>query len=504
MTLIISAIARQAEIQPCAPALTNGEFTLDYQALQQATLAAAATLVARNRGTTALALDNGPAWAIADLALLAAGSPCLPLPGFFSPAQQVHALRNAGADWLLTDRPDYYKPLLETGAIEARREEDISLGPCRAARFALNTNNWASQRPAGTAKITYTSGTTGTPKGVCLSEGAIHATAASLASAAQFSSGDRHLALLPLSTLLENVGGLYAPLLAGACAVLMPLAKVGMAGASGLSIDTLITALATQRATTAILIPEMLRGLCSALMHGGVRPSTLRFLAVGGATVSPTLLAHARNAGLPVYEGYGLSECASVVALNTAATYRSGSVGRPLPHVQIRIGDEHEILVRGAGFLGYAGEDIQTNDWYPTGDCGYFDAEGFLFLTGRRKNIFITSYGRNISPDWVESELLAHDAIAQAWVHGEARPWNCAVITVRTGASASAAEAAVQSANGLLPDYARVRHWISSVEPFSPTNGELTPNGRLRRDALATRYGALLDQLYMEDCRELL
>jgi long-subunit acyl-CoA synthetase (AMP-forming) len=310
--------------------------------------------------------------------------------------------------------------------------------------------------------------------------------------------------LLPLSTLLENVGGLYAPLLAGACAILMPLTKVGMAGASGVSIATLIAALATQRATTAILIPEMLRGICSALTHGGVRPSTLRFLAVGGATVSPTLLAQAWKAGLPVYEGYGLSECASVVALNTADAHRSGSVGRPLPHVQIRIGDEHEILVRGAGFLGYAGEEIQTNDWYATGDCGYFDADGYLFLTGRRKNIFITSYGRNVSPDWVESELLAHESIAQAWVHGEARPWNSAVITARAGASATAVEAAVQSANGRLPDYARLRCWIASTEPFSTTNGELTPNGRLRREALVTRYGARLDQLYMEDRCELL
>ncbi len=497
MQSVIAALAGHAGTQPARRAISDARQALDYGSLHVAVTTVAAQLHDTARGSIALALENGPAWIISDLAVLASGLPCVPLPPFFTTAQQSHALRDAGAVWLLTDRPDFYATLLQQQSIPAARVDDIELGGIVIAQFRLS--NSPVRLPAGTVKITYTSGTTGAPKGACLSAAAMDNVARALAEVTRMSVTDRHLCLLPLATLLENIGGIYAPLLSGACMV--PSAGREDTDASTISGNygaTLAGMLDTAQATTAIMIPQMLHALVAAIETGTPRPATLRFLAVGGARVPPALLARAAIAGLPVFEGYGLSECASVVTLNTAADYRSGSVGRPLPHVDIDFADDGEILVRGAGFLGYTGDSVTASEPWHTGDLGRLDAEGFLHLTGRKKDLFITTFGRNVAPDWVESELELQPAIAQAWVYGEARPWNAAVIVARTAATAQDVTTAIAAANRNLPGYAQVRNWLPADEPFSCENGELTTNGRMRRAVIAARYAPDVDRLYLE------
>ncbi|OIQ78255.1 long-chain-fatty-acid--CoA ligase FadD15 [mine drainage metagenome] len=251
-------------------------------------------------------------------------------------------------------------------------------------------------------------------------------------------------------------------------------------------------------ASSAILAPQMLQAMVLAGEGGMPMPAGLRFVAVGGAPVSPHLLARADQLGLPVFEGYGLSECASVVALNTPASRRIGSVGRPLPHVALSFSDDGEILLGGSAFLGYLGQETPPQPW-PTGDLGHLDADGFLHLTGRAKSLFITSYGRNVAPEWVERELTLHPAIAQAAVYGEARAFNVAVIVMRPGYSAAAVEAAVQLANRVLPDYARIASWLPAAAPFTPSSGQLTPNGRLKRAAIESAYADALESLYQKE-----
>ena len=204
--------------------------------------------------------------------------------------------------------------------------------------------------------------------------------------------------------------------------------------------------------------------------------------------MSPALLVRAEAIGVPVFEGYGLSECASVVCVNTPAARRIGTVGRPLAHAAVRLAADGEVEVRGARMLGYLGEPAPASDWLPTGDLGHFD-DGFLVLHGRKKHQFVTAFGRNVNPEWVETELTQQAPIAQAWVHGEALAANVAVIVAR-GAERSDADidAAVAAANAALPDYARVQRWLRADEAFTPHNGLLTANGRLRRAALAERY----------------
>jgi acyl-CoA synthetase (AMP-forming)/AMP-acid ligase II len=238
--------------------------------------------------------------------------------------------------------------------------------------------------------------------------------------------------------------------------------------------------------------------MLQSLVAAGARLPDARILAVGGAPVARTVIERARSIGLPVFEGYGLSECASVVSVNAPDADRPGSVGRPLPHVRLRFAPDGEILVAGAGFQGYTGsDDAPTVDGYwPTGDLGHIDADGFLHLSGRKRNVFITAFGRNVAPEWVERELTAQPAIAQAAVFGESRPWNLAVVVPRDGRPRAEIAAAVHAANCELPDYARVRGWIVAAAPFSVTNGQLTATGRVRRDAVFSAHRAELDGRY--------
>ena len=184
-----------------------------------------------------------------------------------------------------------------------------------------------------------------------------------------------------------------------------------------------------------------------------------RFVAVGGSRVAPELIDKARGVGLPVYEGYGLSECGSVVSLNVVGHTRTGTAGRALPHARLDI-DDGEIIVRGSAMLGYVD---QPESWNPreirTGDLGHIDSDGFVHIDGRASNLLITSFGRNISPEWVESELLAGPLLAQAVVVGDARPW-CAALVYGTAASSSDADigAWIQQVNLRLCETWKEKH----------------------------------------------
>jgi long-subunit acyl-CoA synthetase (AMP-forming) len=348
--------------------------------------------------------------------------------------------------------------------------------------------------PAGTVKITYTSGTTGQPKGVCLEAKAMLAVATSLWQASQPCSIQRHLCVLPLATLLENIGGLYAPMLAGAVVELMPMAEIGFSGTSEFDDQRFLSALHRSQPNSLILVPQLLLMLVTAAEHGAAQPASLRFIAVGGARVSARLLRRAEALGLPVFEGYGLSECASVVCLNSPARRRIGTVGQPLPHVEVRIGEAGEVLVRGPRMLGYLNEAAPAGEFLDTGDLGHFE-DGFLVLHGRSKHQFVTAYGRNVNPEWVEAELVQQSPIAEAWLYGEALPANVAVLVPRRDdIPDSVLHAAVAAVNEGLPDYARVHHWLRAAEAFTPANGLATANGRLRRAALLDRYCNAIEQ----------
>jgi long-chain acyl-CoA synthetase len=452
-------------------------------------------------------LDNGAAWLTLDLALRRIGGVHIPLPTFFTPQQIEHALRSSGADGVVV--ADTAQHAASNGA------SSIVIGPglCWQAREAMKT-----LLPVGTACITYTSGTTAQAKGVCLDAPSMLRVARSLSDATALLSLRRHLCLMPLSTLLENIAGVYAAWLTGADIAVPSLAEIGYSGAAGLDVPALLRCLHRYRPDSVIVFPQLLLALVMAAEQGHALPSSLRFVAVGGGRVAATLLARAAAVGLPVYEGYGLTECASVVCLNRPGEVRAGSVGRPLPHARVFVahndaGDD-ELFVDGVRCLGYLNEEdndnmdnnsMENNSMrlppgpIATGDLGHIDDDGFVHISGRRKHMFITAYGRNVSPEWVESEVLQHPLFAQAMVLGEARAQNIAVLrTQQADADDRRIRAALAEINRGLPDYAHVADYVRADTPFSLDNGLLTSNGRLRRDVIAQRYADAIAQRYAE------
>lgn len=485
---LLQALERHAAWTPGQAALAGPDATLDYAGTWAAVQSAAAVL---DRDCIALALDNGPAWIVADLALLLRGATALPVPDFFSAAQVEHLIGDAQPDALLTDDPSRWRDWFGGAA----RPVEVA-----GARLTLLYRNGPpGPGSPGAAKITYTSGTTGEPKGVCLNAALLGQVAASLQAATLTGRRDRFLSLLPLPMLLENLAGAWVPLLAGATATLLPLRSVGLSGSSAIETGPLLATLAERRPTCIVTVPGQLRALVEAAEAGSQLPDSLRFVAVGGAPVARTLLARARAQGIPVYEGYGLSEAGSVVSVNTPPACRDGSVGRPLPHARLRFAPDGELLLPAQSCGRILGSEEPRDGWYPTGDLGFLDEDGFLHLTGRRKNMYVTAFGRNIAPEWIERELLAMPAIRQCAVFGEAQPHNVVVIVPSQGIDSPAVAAAIAAVNQRLPDYARIADFVLAMQPFTPANGLLTHNGRPRRAQIAAAFAVPLAQLFHEE-----
>lgn len=440
-----------------------------------------------------LLAGNGRAWAIADLALLEANLVNVPLPAHFGAAQLRHAVESAGIDAVLTD--------------DVPRILALDLGFTPVATSPGSRLRWLTRPPAGsalplppaTAKITYTSGSTAEPKGVCLTRTTLESVAQSVAAVGRSLGIRRHLALLPLATLLENVAGLYSAWLSGATCCLPAVVPAAIARGT-LGPDQLLATIDRYEAESLILVPELLRMLVAATEDGWPVPASAKFYAVGGACVSVRLLERAAGAKLPVFEGYGLSECGSVQCLNSPEAARRGSVGRPLPHARVRVARDGEIHIGGTVMAGYVGEaPLAPGTEIATGDIGEIDGDGFLYVSGRIKNVFINSFGRNISPEWIERELLQERVIGRAVACGEGRPWVAALITPSSaGVAPGDLEAAVARANERLPEYARVLRFAVPPEPFTVSNGLLTGNGRPRRERILQRYRGLIDDLYWQ------
>jgi len=497
---VLEAIARHARTNPDKIALEGAESCLSYAGLAGEIDVLGVQFSERGAAAIGLFMDNSPAWVVADLAAVKSRTPLVPIPLFFSPDQIAHLIVRAGLELVLTDQPEPLCMLLDRVGIAVSDEDDVEIGGNRIRIFQLK-HPAACTIPDSIAKVTFTSGTTGDPKGVCLRQSCMEMVAESLADACAAEPDDRHLCALPLATLLENIGGVYAPLLAGGICVLPGLLAVGMQGASGFDGARFFDALKRYRISTCIMIPQMLTALLAEWPNNDERPRFLRYLAVGGAPVAASQLERAAELELPVFEGYGLSEASSVVAVNRADASRPGSVGIPLPHVQLAFAGDGEILVRGALFDGYLGQEspaLTEDGYYPSGDIGYLDEDGFLHISGRKKHIFITAFGRNVSPEWVERELTVRPGIAQAVVFGEARAFNVAVLVAGAGANEELVEQCVAAANVHLPDYARVHRWMLADAPFTVENGLFTGTGRPRRAAIWQQYGERIEALYAE------
>ena len=482
-----------APIDASSIALADATRSWTFEQIEDETLALTCLLQMQGTKVLATLLDNSAAWVIADRAASRAPVVHVPLPVFFTAEQIAHAIGAAGVDTLVTS-PAF-----------AARWPQLPSSPCTVAGeplVVLRLPRQAIRMPAGTAKITFTSGTTGAPKGVCLGTTALHAVAGGLVTAMAPLDIRRHLCALPFAVLLENIAGVMAPLERGATCIVLPLAEVGLAGSSNFDAARFQATVVAQQPDSVILLPQMLRVWTGYLMQTAQRaPACLRMVAVGGAAVGTQLLHAARAVGIPAFEGYGLSEGASVQTLNLPGADRPGSAGRALPHARIRIAPDGEIEIAGSLFLGYlgAGDDGGPDTsgdraWWPSGDLGRIDEDGFLHVDGRKKHVLITAFGRNVSPEWVETALRGENAIAQAVVLGDGEPALSAVLwPVRPDASDHALQSAVDAANAALPDYARIGRWQRALAGFDAASGMATSNGRPQRTAVLRMHAAALE-----------
>ncbi|MCL1124356.1 AMP-binding protein [Shewanella surugensis] len=467
------------------PALINDKESLSYNQLANRISKISYWITSSKINVIGLHIQNSIDWVVIDLACQEAGIICVPLPTFFSQEQLIHSIQKTGIDILFTENANIQSHFINS-------HQQISPIGLTATLYTLllNTNINVSF-PKGTQKVTFTSGSTGTPKGVCLSMEHQWQVADSLASTTPLSQ-TRHLCLLPLSTLLENIAGVYAPLLNSGSIYLSDDNTRGMGQSSQLDVNTFLAHLYDQAPNSIIIIPQLLSVLIQACQQGWQAPSSLHFIAVGGAKISADLITQAQAYGLPVYQGYGLSECGSVISLNTPNANQPYSVGKTLSHCRITI-ENNEIIIEGACHLGYL---HHPSTWYPkkifTGDTGYF-TDGYLTINGRLKNTLITSFGRNISPEWVESELTV-SIITQCMVVGDGQPYLSALISTAKHTSHSQIQTWINHVNQKMPDYAQIHSWIrineSAWRPLS------TPNGRLHRPSVSQRFKLEIQNFY--------
>ncbi|MCE9966573.1 AMP-binding protein [Lelliottia amnigena] len=463
--MFLNVLEQQANDRPELTALQGESGIWSWQRYHEDVITTATRLRSLNIKRLALELDNGPEWAIIDLACLSAGIVIVPLPSFFSETQKEWVRSSASIDAQIGGK-----------SLKGWLSHEFPFGRLQIRKLTAQT-----ALPPGTAKITFTSGTTGEPKGVCLSQSGMFWTAQTLADALNAIRPERHLVSLPLSILLENLCGIYIPLLLGAQTVILSSASTGFEGSSQFNPGNFLQALMRWRPQSLVLVPEILRVLLH--LHQTVPDSTrsLSFVAVGGGKVPAPLMEMATHTGLPVFEGYGLSECGSVVALNLPGATKKNSVGRPLPGIRVSVDHLQQLSVMSpANALGYLGEEPQKADVI-TGDLATVDEEGFIHILGRLKNVQINAYGRNFSPEWPEAEAMACPAVRRVVIFGDGLRRNVALVDAFEGQQDLAREQ-LMGVCAHLPDYAQFHRLLFTSEISSPEM--ITANGRRKRSAI--------------------
>ena len=430
--------------------------------------------------------DNSSAWIALDLATQRLGIPLIPIPHFFSNEQKKHLIHSAHIFTLMSEQENIFKLY----GFDENKEQ------CHGLFISHLINYEPQDLNKDIQKITFTSGTTSKPKGVCLSSEQQWSIAKSLEYALANLKIKKHLCLLPLSVLLENVAGVYTSFLSHTELFVFPLKDIGFKDPFNFDAAQCLSKIDEYKIESIILLPQMLHSILNTIEPKDPRIQSLKFVALGGAKTPRLLIEKAKNYGLPIYEGYGLSECSSVVSLNLPHAYKVGSVGKPLSNRKIRIAEDHEIEIHMSNKVCYLGEASDSDLWFKTGDIGHIDEEGFLFIDGRKKNLIITSYGRNISPEWPESLLMEQGLYKQAMVVGDAQPYLTALILPLTDISQASIESSIRSVNKALPSYASILNYIVLDQPFSFSNGQLTENGRLKRDVIESYYQKEINNLY--------
>jgi long-chain acyl-CoA synthetase len=533
--------------------------------------------------------ENRPEWVIADLGILSLGAVNVPLFTTSPAAQIEYIVRDSGAGWMIVSGEARLKkalavrarvPQLRIIAIDSPADaargiiaftDVIELGNTQRSSDADFEARRESIGPDDLASIVYTSGTTGDPKGVMLTHGNFASNVRGCCAAIAFGRGDVVLSLLPLNHCLERVAACYAPLACGAMIayaeslrrlrenmreveptfmILVPRIYEAIeesirdraARATGLRRRLFERALAAgearvmrlQRGGRATPLTALREWLADRLVLSGVRRALglrrSRFLVSGAAPLGTSTARFFHAIGLPVYEGYGLTEAAPVITVNRIDRWKIGTVGLPLEGVEVRIAGNGEVLCRGANVMrGYHGQPDATADvidaqgWLHTGDVGELDPDGFLRITDRIKDLIVLRNGKKVSPQRVEMQLGESPYIDRVVLVGEGRATVGALIVpdfARLGTWAReqgialpedpAAVCALPQVERLfraeiarlsadLAEHERVRGFALLERDFTVEAEELTPTLKVRRRVIIERHAGRIAALYPRD-----
>ena len=522
----------------------------------------------------ALLSDTRPEWTLADCAALAAGAVVVPVYQTNSPEECRYVLEHSGARLVFCeDRyqlakveqirsacPSLEHVVLLTGSSpHALSLRDLMHGGPDAARGDVDAR-LAATRPSDPATIVYTSGTTGPPKGCVLTHGNVMSTVRMYGDALGLGHEPFSLFMfLPLAHVLARVAQMVAIERGGTIAYwrrdparllddladtapthvpLVPrvLEKVhartlAAAGGSRLRRAVLTRALRTGAAVAAGRRGPLLRArhaVADRLVLSKVRGlfgGRLQHVLTGAAPVSREVLDFFAACGVPVLEGYGLTESCAAATLNTPAATRLGSVGRALPGAGVAIAADGEVLLNGPNvFAGYhrdaaATAEVLSGGWLRTGDLGSLDEDGYLTITGRKKDIIITSSGKNVGPANIETALQERPLISQAVVYGDNRPYLVALLTLdpdelpalvkRLGVPADPAvlardelvqellQAEVDAVNERFARIEQIKRFAVLDRELSQAAGELTPTMKVKRRVVHELHRETLERLYL-------
>jgi long-chain acyl-CoA synthetase len=524
----------------------------------------------------AILSENRPEWAIADFATLLLGAVVVPIYCTLTAEQTAHILKDAGARVIFLSTAEQFKKFVAVKnqvPIEKAvvMDDGVTAADAIPIRDLLNSGptardpgfdaRCAAVRAADLATIIYTSGTTGVPKGAMLTHG-------NLASNVDYSlrgfpvgAGDIGISFLPLAhitarhvdyTFLHNgVTVAYCPLLDQLPIALTEVrptifvavprvyekiyARIQQRASKGAKRSIVKWALQVghshQDDTLNDRHPNSLSWrLADLLFFSQVRKGVggrVKIFLSGGAPLGRELARWFADAGIRIDEGYGLTETSPVIAVNNPKAHKLGTVGKPLPNVQVKIADDGEILVRGPSvFSGYWNLPEQTKNaftdgWFNTGDIGNLDPDGFLSVTDRKKDLLKTSGGKFITPQPIQKSLQLDSFVAEAVVIGDRRKFPSVIIApqfpmledwaranqlpfssreelVANPKVRELYEKIVGNVNQNLARYEQLKKFVLVPHEFSIADGTLTPSMKLKRSIIEERYREQIDQLYSE------
>jgi long-chain acyl-CoA synthetase len=397
-------------------------------------------------------------------------------------------------------------------------------------------------RPEDVATIIYTSGTTGTPKGVMLTHANIVAEVVISLTSWEVDASDTYLSFLPLSHVLERVSGFYTMLYAGVTIAYaesfesVPRNLREVKPTVVIAVPRLFEKVLARAVDTASSAGHITRNIFNNAYRVAVETGRLKnegksippWLATermvakalvyskigrglggrtklrvsGGAPLNREVALFFYGAGLPIHEGYGLTETSCAISVNTFAHHRVGSVGPILKGIDVRIAEDGEILVKGPVIMkGYWRKPEETDEaleggWFHTGDIGTVDADGFLFITDRKKDLLVTSGGKKVAPQPIEAALKTSPRILEALVMGDGQKYVAALIVPAPGATREAIAEDVERVNGTLAQFERIKRFELIPDDMTIEKGMMTPSLKLKRKAVLEHHRAVVESLF--------